>query len=367
MAQLINNENDRYHILPKATIRPEKIVFYNQFIRKKTIEEIKADELKNKQKKDIKNLDSKTKIFLASIGAIDNKLPASNKHNYEISIKASQRIKEKVSWLYSLAKNKTVTTHNGKVLHCFKMNFITLTLPSKQAHSTDVINKECLNQFITECSQQFGLKNYVWRLEFQKNGNAHYHIATDTYIEFWRCRKIWNRIINKLGYVDAYAQKFSKYTFAEYYKEFHKQGEEDFNTLKGRFSAGVSTKWSEPNTVDCRNVTNAKNISFYISKYITKKSDAKLNSIVSERDNTETNLRLWFCSRSLSKLSKIEVFLEQIDTTIDGVLDTLTNKKEFIFDYCTVVYFSLKEQVTTFKQNYWLLLNNYAKSTGYYS
>ena len=80
--------------------------------------------------------------------------------------------------------------------------------------------------------------------------------------------------------------------------------------MRERFGRGTATRWDSPNTVDVRAVSNAKNISFYISKYITKKSEHSLNPVVSSRESSDSNLRLWFCSRSLSRLeSKLEVTL----------------------------------------------------------
>jgi hypothetical protein len=353
-----NNENynDRFIILKKASIRPDKIVFYNQFVKRSSLLNIEVVDTTT-LKKNSNNLIIEQKI----------KQPSANTHNYEISKKASSRIKEKISWLYNLSKNQTITTHNGKVLYSFKMNFITLTLPSVQKHSSDIITKECLNQFITECAAKFGLKNYVWRLEFQKNGNIHYHLACDTYIEFWKCTRIWNRVINKLGYVDSYAQKFSKYDFKDYYNEFHKNGKEDYSELMARFKRGVDTNWSQPNTVDCRNVTSSKNIGYYIAKYITKNSTEPLNNLVYERDKTVSNMRLWFCSRSLSKLSKIEIFLEEVNTVSDTILEELKDFKRFVFDYCEVIYFNTKDQSTLCKQSLWLLFSNYAKDNFYFT
>lgn len=52
--------------------------------------------------------------------------------------------------------------------------------------------------------------------EFQGNGNLHYHIVTDTYIDYFLAQKIWNRIINKLGYVDVYTAKFSAMSLHDY-------------------------------------------------------------------------------------------------------------------------------------------------------
>lgn len=341
-------------VIPKASIRPNKIVFYNQIIKG------------NPQGSTPKTtLSAELRKELSTWGITTAKVTASNKHNFEISKKASHRIREKVTWLYELARNKTVTTSGGKTLFSFKMNFITLTLPAAQFHTTAEITEKCLNQFLTESKSKFNLQNYVWRLEFQKNGNAHYHIATDTYISYTDCKLIWNRCLQKLGYVTAYQNKFKGMSFAQYCKDFSNNGKTDFNTLRERYGRGVATRWDSPNTVDVRAVSNAKNISFYISKYITKKQDCSVYSTIKDREDSTTNLRLWFCSRSLSRLDKIEIFMEEYNHLVDSCLSGLTNIKRFIFDYCSVWYFNGKDQVNECKRNLWLLYRQYSKSRDY--
>lgn len=342
-------------VLPQISLRPEKIVFYNKIIKYST----NSDNNRTSKSNITKGVPTAPVV-------IKEKITSYNNHNFKISNKAGNRIREKVTWLYHLAKNQTITTHNGKVLYSFKMNFITLTLPSTQKHNSNILTNECLNQFITECKVKFGMNNYVWRLEFQKNGNAHYHIATDCYIEYWKCKKIWNRIINKLGYVNDYSAKFSKYTFQDYYKEFHKNGQEDYKILRGRFEMGVATKWLEPNTVDCRNVTSSKNISFYISKYITKNSDDSLHKIVTDREDSNSNLRMWFCSRSLSRLSSLVLNQEEYSMLFENVMNNLKEIQQYVYDYCSVFYYKIKEQSTIVKQSIMLLFRDYATQNGYF-
>lgn len=243
----------RYLVIPKASLRPDKFVFYNQFIKTRIIPEPinKASDAHSLHKHDpIKNQESlfpEPRIASYFEQKTENKpepvkLLESNRHGFELSHKAKNKVREKVTWLYTLAKNKTAYTWDKKVQFTFKMNFITLTMPSMQKHATSEITKECLNQFLTECREKFGLKNYVWRLEFQKNGNAHYHIATDSYIPWHESKLIWNRCLNRLGYVDAYSQKFRKMPFALYCRDYSNNGKIPFNTLKARYSYGCAPR-----------------------------------------------------------------------------------------------------------------------------
>ena len=347
------NEN-RFTIVQKASIRPNKVVFYQQFINNFKKEKSNEEKIPNSVRQEVRNMGLPIRVQ-----------PTANTHNFELSKKAQGRIKEKVSWLYELSKSKTVIPTKGKPLYSFKMNFITLTLPALQQHPTSVITSICLNQFLTECKAKFGLANYVWRLEFQKNGNAHYHIATDTYIDYTSCKLIWNRCLNKLGYVERYQSKMLGMSFEDYRKNYSNNGEVPFEVLRERFGRGCATRWDSPNTVDVRCVGNAKNITFYISKYITKKSDEKINPIVAEREPSETNLRLWFCSKSLSALDKIEVFMDGMSDLTCAVLSGLSNTKRLIFDYCTVWYFNAVDQIGETRRNLWLLYREYAYERRY--
>jgi len=347
-------QEKRFTVIPKASIRPNKIVFYQQFINNLIKEKNVSQSISQDVRQEVRDMGLPVRVQ-----------PLANTHNFELSKKASSRIKEKVSWLYELSKSKTVIPSIGKPLYSFKMNFITLTLPSIQQHTTAEITSICLNQFLTECKAKFNLQNYVWRLEFQKNGNAHYHIATDSYIDYTSCKLIWNRCLNKLGYVARYQEKMQGLTFEMYREMYNNDGNVHFNTLRERFGRGCATRWDSPNTVDVRCVGNAKNIAFYISKYITKKSDEKLNPIVSSREPTETNLRLWFCSKSLSALDKIEIFMDGMSDLTCAVLSGIENAKRFIFDYCSVWYFNGVEQLGTTRRNLWLLYREYAYERGY--
>lgn len=349
-------QEEKFTVLRKASIRPSKIVFYNQFIRNHPFE--KTPSL---------SIDSATKEELQKWGVLATKQVQPNSHNFQISQKASKNIQEKVSWLYELSKPKTIVLENKKVIGGFKMNFITLTLPSEQKHPTAVITKECLNQFLTEMSQKFNLQNYVWRLEFQKNGNVHYHICTDKFLEYTTAKLCWNRCLSKLGYIRAYTEKMEKLSFSEYRKLYDKGGTVDFNLLRERYGRGVATRWDSPNTVDVKNVGNAKNIAFYVSKYITKSTKEAISEIVSAREPSSTNLRLWFCSRSLSKLKAIEYFIDENLPLVEEFISKLSSVRKYIFDYCVVWYYEKKAQAIDTLKTQFLLFREHAKLSGYVS
>jgi hypothetical protein len=348
------DKNNRFSFVPKLSIRPDKIVWYQEVIKRKLglPDDIQENILSQKS----------TKIATTPSAV---KQPEHNTHNFQLSAKAATRIKEKVTWLYELARNKTIVTSSGKIINSFKMNFITLTLPAKQRHSTAEITANCLNQFLIEMKKSVNLENFVWRLEYQKNGNVHYHIATDCFIEFEYCRAVWNRCIGKLGYVEDYHNIFSKLSFQEYNARVNSDGSTDIKIVSERYAVGKRSAWRMPNTVDCRAVANAKNIAFYISKYITKREPMKISEETTARDSACSNMRLWFCSRSLSKLDKISFYIEECYELAERAIAAMTEFKTMIFDYCKCFYFSTKNQSNECKALFWRLFNDYALSVGY--
>ena len=223
------------------------------------------------------------------------------------------------------------------------MNFATLKLPSKQEHTSDFITKNCLNQLFVEIAKKQDFKNYVWRLEYQKNGNLHYHIATDTYIDFFWLQFTWNRILNKYGYVDAYTRKFAQMDFATYRKMFSKNDNTDFETLQERYAKGCREKWTQPNSVDVKAVFGQNNIAFYISKYMSKSKEDKEQVVLPVCEDNSKNSRLWFCSRSLSACKTLNDIREAMDIDIFGILSKCPDVVKQYHDYCIVIYFDFSK------------------------
>lgn len=329
-----------YSVTQKQIIFPGKLVLMNDVI--------KWDLVKDMEVKNAKVVRS---------NAIEKKF-----HNFELSSISRKKIIKKISWLFQCAKSKSVKSYSGKEIYNFKVNFITLTLPSKQIHPTSQITKDCFERFLNEMRTRCKMANYVWRLEFQNNGNVHYHLVTDTYIDYSLVLKVWNRIINYLGYVDAYCEKMSKLTFHEYVSLFPNV---DFEVLNKRYIKGRANKWKCPNSVDVKNANSQKNISMYISKYFSKK---KTNAVkCNELDNEENSfgLRLWFSSRSLSKMDTITQFVEAVVIPLEAVISTCKDVLKVVHDYCVVYYYDYNNLSAYYKGLIGKLFTDYQKECGY--
>ena len=286
-------------------------------------------------------------------------------HNFTISDNAYRTLKRKINWLYYLAKSKNRITSNGKQIFNFKIAFMTFTLPSAQKSPTNVITSQLFNQLLTELRTEYNMCNYVWRLEFQQNKNVHYHLVTDTYVDYFELQKRWNRILYKHGYVQEYQKKFSAMTLNDYFKYSTRFKVKDFKEVAQTYFKAKAVNWSQPPTVDVKSVISNKAISNYISKYFAK--DAKNEVVKNDLDNEDNSksLRLWYCSRSLSKLNSISDFCERVEYDVFSLVKTAKNLRTHFAKYATSFYFKFADLSTYSRVFIEKLLRKYAYDGGY--
>jgi hypothetical protein len=345
---------DNYIFIPKISLKPNRVTLYNEVL----LANHQTGELTSlpKVRKPMMDLDTFEEIKFKKLF-----------HNFKISVSAQKKIQEKINWLYLLAKSRYTKTYSGKEIFNFKINFLTLTLPSAQVHPTSQITTECFNQFLTEIRQRTKMENYVWRLEFQGNGNLHYHIVTDTYIDYFLAQKIWNRIINKLGYVDAYTAKFAPLSLQEYIDNVKYSDNVDFKKLSLRYAKGKETGWTSPPSVDVKVCTSNKAIAYYISKYFgkDKKDSCKCNAL--DNEDNSFSLRLWFCSRSLSALSSIVDYQEASAIDWFSFLKPYEKVKHLVLDYAQCLFFDIRDLSNYVKSLLYPVFRAYANECGYTS
>lgn len=340
--------------LPSFSIEPNKASSFNRVFRRSKYDSLEAQ----------LDLQNETKTPSHTETRSQNTVKRAF-HNFQISENAYRTLKRKMNWLYYLAKPKYVKTYSGKEIFNFKMGFITLTLPSSQRHPTAEITKVLFNQFLTEVRQRTKMQNYIWRLEFQKNGNVHYHIATDTYLDYFFIQKLWNRILSNHGYVQPYTAKHSAMSLLEYNHTYNREGKTEFQIIAKRYANGCKTKWTQPPSVDVISVKSAQAIANYIAKYFGKNADGE--QLCNELDNEENaaNLRLWFCSRSLSKLETVSDFCEAVDYNIFEIVASASRTRKKIYQYATVFYYEIRNLGTHARKFVEQLLRDYSRRQGY--
>lgn len=286
-------------------------------------------------------------------------------HNFELSANAYRSLRQKINWLYYASKKRDITTYSGKQIFSFRCAFITFTLPSAQMHPTSEITGELFNHCLTVLRQRYRLENYVWRLEFQKNGNVHYHLCTDSYIDFQAVRSVWNKVLESKGYVSAYTAKHSQMSLSQYVSSYSRGRENDFAVLAKRYALGCKEKWKRPNTVDVKSVVSKSAISAYVSKYFSK--SAKTGQICNPLDNkgNASALRLWFCSRGLSKLKTVSDYLAHVPYKIEQLVRAAEGFKRVTLKYAVIYFFDLFKVGGYSRWDLESILREYVRSTGY--
>jgi hypothetical protein len=87
------------------------------------------------------------------------------------------------------------------------LTFATLTLQSAQIHTDQEIRRSILMPFIQCLTRTQGLKHYFWKAEPQGNGNIHFHMLLDSYIDRELLSSTWDYYCEFLGYVTRYCEK----------------------------------------------------------------------------------------------------------------------------------------------------------------
>lgn len=287
-------------------------------------------------------------------------------HNFRISDNSSRNLRSKVDYLFLFANKRSVRTYRNKKIKDFKCTFLTLTLPATQKTPTSVLQKEVFEPFLQSLRQRLGMQNYVWRLEFQKNGNAHYHIITDTYVDYYFARRRWNECLEYHGYITDYSSIMSAMSYSEYEYKYKKSFKGSASQLFERYKAAKKENWQNPNSVDVKVLSSKNRIGGYIAKYFSKGSK---NTICNKLDN-ESNafaLRLAFWSRSLSRCKSESMPIEYYPADYNNLLKAVESVIHKAFDYCRVAYFEFTELPATVQRMLWQYFGRVKSEINYIS
>jgi hypothetical protein len=261
-------------------IRPNGVLFYEEFVSHKRTER-KAENQKNLTRGEFNGHPSKKTRSL-------QKRYLSN-------------------WIESINVHSDHYKQDGKAGVHKHITFVTLTLPAKQfeCHDDNFIKREMLAPFIATCQRKYGVVNYFWRAEVQRNGNIHFHLLFDSYIEWYKVRSLWNRLIGAHGYIEQYRVNQLAHHANGFTARANSQSVEKQLLA---YAKGTAENWCNPNSTDIHDVRKAKNITAYITKYITKDNTAPACDVETKQE-IEIFLdrpicgRLWGCSDQIRELS----------------------------------------------------------------
>lgn len=175
----------------------------------------------------------------------------------KLSHGARKRLKSSIELLIDISPKRWFTVPSSGRRFQFQITFLTLTLSAPQGNNTDkTIVKTLLEPLLQTLRRKYKCKSYIWRAEKQKNGNLHFHITTNQYIPYDTIRDDWNRIQNKLGFIDQFQDKYGH---------------------------------SNPNSTDIHSVRHVRDLARYMVKYMSK--DTPAEQII--------ECKQWDCSKDL--------------------------------------------------------------------
>ena len=144
-----------------------------------------------------------------------------------------------------------------------KLVFLTLTLSAVQIHSDQEIKAKILKPFMRWLRESEKCTNYIWKAEVQKNGNIHFHVILDKFVDKDFIRDEWNMAQENLGYIT-------------------------------RFEAKNGVKEAPSTQIEI--VENQEQIERYIGKYISKSQGCR-----------SIEGRVWDASRNVKSLRYFEI------------------------------------------------------------
>lgn len=200
---------------------------------------------------------------------------------------AKKRIRRTVDILCQLSPPRKAINPvtNKKFTHA--LSFITLTISEKERKVQPLeTNTTLLAPFIRTMRRKHNMITYIWKAEFQKNGQLHYHITTPSVIHYQYIKDTWNNLLSKEGLLSNYLKEFT-----------------------GGF----------PNSTDIHSVYKRKDIVWYISKEISKNVQDK-----------KTKGKVWDCSLNLRGVKFYSIIQP---STFAGIID---EKKLVRLESCSI-------------------------------
>lgn len=121
----------------------------------------------------------------------------------QMTMHAARRIRKTIDLFFQLSPERTVWNDVSSNFQKFRVNFITLTISCQQLVPCKEAYERLLAPFLRKL-RTLGKISYVWKGEFQKRGQPHYHITTNAFINWTTVREWWNNLQEKAGYLAEY-------------------------------------------------------------------------------------------------------------------------------------------------------------------
>jgi len=236
-----------------------------------------------------------------------------------------------------------------------RLSFITITVSQIKNLTQRQVYDSCFKHFLQWLRRTQKVNTYIWKVEFQKRGQIHYHITTPSWIHYQSIRDKWNNLQKKAGIIDNYRREQQAYHKEEFtarpwlYKLWNHQKQ------LAAYNKGIKDNWTDPNSTDIHEVKHIKDLSNYLKKEFCKSIQ-----------NPDTDGKVWDCSLNLKKIGyyQSEYNFDLLNHLIKLKYENKVHEKEL--EQCSVIlpYKQGIEQFMTLPQlteydNHKTLIRNY--------
>lgn len=303
------------------------------------------------------NADSTTLSTLPNLSSsLFGKNKVDNSYNGQMSANTRRIFTGYIDKFYLVNQSLINLLNYLKIKHTFQITFVTLTLCSSQKHTDNELKRHLLGHFITIITRKYPYLDYIWRAEKQKNGNIHFHLLINQRINWESIREVWNRLLDKMGYLLEYTNKMSKMTLDEYVYLRGGYKSKNIDKIKEAYRSGIKSGWKNPNSTDIHSLLKVNDIQKYLSKYMAKNEVVKDNrGSLSDRlkNNMYVSGRIWGCSDNLRKYNYFDVSLinlgssfKNLQSDIDMCLDlTPQNSVKYVYVSPYIHSYTLSKQI----------------------
>lgn len=266
---------------------------------------------------------------------------------HSLTKRAKRKILSKTEAFLWVTGAKRLTKNKKIVFDKQNVSFVTLTIPSTQIHEDNEIKAICLNQFLIEVNRKYKIKYYLWKAEKTNAGALHFHILFDKFIHYGYLRDIWNRCINKLGYVDEYTKKFINMTWDDYFRYWletkYKDDKRTPAQVRAAYDKGKKEGFKNPNSTDVHSLKLIKNLTNYLGKYLGQAKADVSAEMSKQKQADKINGKIWSLSTSLSKIkNKAAALTGAIKAEYSYICNKFIDKVKY-HDFASVLLVNLEE------------------------
>lgn len=319
------------HVLYKFTehlnIHPSYSVQWNKVTKKRTGGRSEAEDEAEADQKDTKHT-----------------RPQKFYYDY-LSKLSAKKVRRAVEWLYLFSELKRAPATETHKAFYFRLNFLTITLSSAQMHSDKYITEHLLQPLLMWLKRKYNVNSYLWKAEIQNNGNIHYHITTNKFIDKIAVNRKWNSIQENHGYVKVHPVTKEVYNPPSTDIKAVKNESELGNYLGGYYSK--KDEYCKVKTQDGSRYATLKDFNLWEQHFYQDENGieaTKYEGAIPVVMKRVVHGRLWSCSESLSN---IKCFISEDEEDYYNAKTVLTEQvsdKEVSIDFAKIYLHSREKK-----------------------